>query len=363
MHPSTIRLMKDDTMTMRVILDTDPGIDDALAILLALASPEIELAGVTVTGGNCPLEDGLRNARNVLALAGRADVPACGGVALPLIRPPYTAPETHGATGLGFARPPESPAPHNHEHGVDLIIREIMTHPGEVTLVAVAPLTNVAIALRKEPRIIQAVREVIIMGGALRADGNTTSLAEFNFYVDPHAAHIVLESGMPITLLPWDITRDVVLTQADIDRLLLVNSPMTQFVADATRFYIEFHLAAFGYAGCSINDPAALALAFAPDLAQTEPLHVAVEYASELTAGKSVISYLGPSTREPDAHDMTGYDTAGWPPRWRRAFRPAPNVRAVVGFDTPRFMRLFVERIERLARREGSQATTQLTEL
>ncbi len=336
-------------MTTRVILDTDPGIDDSLAILLAVASPEIELAGVTVTSGNCPLADGVRNARNVLAIAGRSDIPVCGGVALPLIRPLYTAPETHGETGIGFAHLPDSSVPASDEHGVDFIIREILEHPGEVTLVAVAPLTNVAIALRKEPRIIQAVREVIIMGGALRADGNTTSLAEFNFYVDPHAAHIVLESGMPITLLPWDITQHIILTQADVDRLLRISSPITRFIADATRFYIEFHLAAFGYAGCSINDPAALALAFLPDLARTEPMHVAVEYTSELTAGKSVISYIGPATREPDAHDLTGYDTSQWPPQWRHAFRPAPNVRAVVDFDTQRFINLFVERMERLA--------------
>ncbi|MCS6840053.1 MAG: nucleoside hydrolase [Roseiflexus sp.] len=336
-------------MTTRVILDTDPGIDDSLAILLAVASPEVELAGVTVTSGNCPLANGIRNARNVLALAGRPDIPACRGVALPLIRPLYTAPETHGESGIGFAQLPESPAPPSTEHGVDLIIREILARPGEVTLVAVAPLTNIAIALRKEPRIVDAVRQVIIMGGALRTDGNTTSLAEFNFFVDPHAAHIVLESGMPITLLPWDITQRIILTQADVERLSRIASPITRFIADATRFYIEFHLAAFGYAGCSINDPAALALAFMPDLARTEPMHVAVEYTSELTAGKSVISYIGPATREPDAHDLAGYDTARWPPRWRRAFRPAPNVRAVVDFDTQRFISLFVERMERLA--------------
>ncbi len=337
-------------MTTRVILDTDPGIDDSLAILLAAASPEVELAGVTVTSGNCPMADGVRNARNVLALAGRPDVPVCGGVALPLIRPLYTAPETHGETGIGFAHLPESTAPVSTEHGVDLIIREILEHPGEVTLVAVAPLTNVAIALRKEPRIINAVRQVIIMGGALRTDGNTTSVAEFNFFVDPHAAHIVLESGMPITLLPWDVTKDIILTQANVDQLIRTPSPVTRFIADATRFYIEFHMAAFGYAGCSINDPAALALAFMPDLARTEPMHVAVEYTSELTAGKSVISYIGPATREPDAHDLTGYDTAAWPPHWRRAFRPAPNVRTVVEFDSQRFIALFVERMERLAR-------------
>src|SRR5215207_5019285 len=237
-------------MPLRVVLDTDPGIDDSLAILLALASPEVELEAVGVTGGNCPLADGVRNALNVLAVAGRTDRPVCPGVGLPLIRPPFTAPETHGDSGLGYARLPDSPAGPASEHAVDMIVREIMARPGEVTLVAVAPLTNVALAIRKEPRIIQAVREVIIMGAALRDDGNTTSLAEFNFFVDPHAAHIVLESGMPITLLPWDITKDVLLTQPDIDRLLKIPSPVSRFVADATRFYIEFHEITFGYSGC-----------------------------------------------------------------------------------------------------------------
>ncbi|MEN9933838.1 MAG: hypothetical protein RLZZ387_417 [Chloroflexota bacterium] len=340
-------------MPRRVILDTDPGIDDALAILLALASPEVELAAVSVTGGNCSMEDGVRNALGVLALAGRTDVPVCPGVALPLIRQPFTAPETHGDSGLGYARLTPSPAQPSQEHAVDMIIREIMAAPGEVTLVAVAPLTNVALAIRKEPRIVQAVREVIIMGGALRVDGNTTSLAEFNFYVDPHAAHMVLESGMPITLLPWDITRDVLLTQADVDRLLRAPSALPRFIADAVRFYLEFHLAAFGYAGCSINDPIALALAFQPELARTEAMHVAIEHASELTAGKTVISYVGLLHREPDAHDILGFDAPATPPQWRRSFRPRPNLRAVTGFDSPAFLAMFVERMERLAHTLG----------
>ncbi|HEX5691132.1 MAG TPA: nucleoside hydrolase, partial [Roseiflexaceae bacterium] len=261
-------------MPLRVVLDTDPGIDDSLTMLLALASPEVELATVTVTGGNCSLEDGVRNALSVLALGGRPDLPVCPGVALPLIRPPFTAPETHGDRGLGYARLPDSPTGPSGEHAVDRIIREIMAAPGEVTLVAVAPLTNVALAIRREPRIVEAVREVIIMGGALRVDGNTTSLAEFNFFVDPHAAHIVLHSGMPITLLPWDVTRDVMLMQADVDRIKATKTPIGDFVGETTRFYIEFHLACFGYAGCSINDPAALALAFLPELARTEPMYV-----------------------------------------------------------------------------------------
>ena len=317
-------------MPIRVILDTDPGIDDSLAILLTLSSPEVELLGVSVTGGNCSLSDGVRNALSVLALAGRPDIPVYPGVAVPLIRPPYTAPETHGDAGLGYARLPDSPRPPAKEHAVDMLIREIMGAPGEITLVAVAPLTNVAMAIRKEPCIAQAVREVIIMGGALSVEGNATPLAEFNFFVDPHAAHIVLHSGMPITLIPWDITRDVLLTQAHVDRLLEVGSPISSFISEATRFYIEFHQAYFGYAGCSINDPAALALAFLPDLAETRRIHVDVEIASELTIAKSVGDFLGARGLE-------------------------PNVRAVLEFATQRFLRLFVERMDRLAR-ERSRA-------
>lgn len=312
------------SMPRRIVLDTDPGIDDSLAIMLALQSPEIVLAAVGVTGGNCSLADGVRNARSVLALVGRTDVPVHPGVALPLLRPPFTAPETHGDAGLGYARLPDSPAPPAREHAVDMLIREIMAQPGEVTLVALAPLTNVALAIRKEPQIVYAVREVIIMGGALQVEGNTTPLAEFNFYVDPHAAHIVLTSGMPITLMPWDMCKDVLLTQDDVNRLLAIDSPVSRFIAEATRFYIEFHEAYFGYPGCSICDPSALALALQPDLASTQEVNVTIEYISELTMGKSVADF--------------GRTTAR-----------APNVRAVVGFDSARFMAMFVERMAALA--------------
>jgi purine nucleosidase len=241
----------------------------------------------------------------------------------PLLRPPLFAPETHGSGGLGYATLPPASTPPTDEHAIDLLIRELLAAPGDVTLVAVGPLTNVALALRKEPRIIQAVRQVIIMGGALRADGNATPLAEFNIYADPHAAHIVLHSGMPIVLLPWDITQHVQLRQADIDRLLHIASPITHFIAEATRFYIEFHLHHFGFAGCSINDPAALALVFLPELAHLQPLCVDVEIISDTTLGKTVADFM----------NVTGNP---------------PNVHAVIEFDTRRFLALFLERMEML---------------
>lgn len=334
-------------MVRPVILDTDPGIDDALAILLAVASPEVILRGVTVTGGNCAMRDGWQNARAVLSMLKRNDIPVLAGVELPLLRPAFIAAETHGASGLGYATLPAATHAVDARHGVDFIIDTIMANPGEVTLVPVAPLTNIAMAIRKEPRIVSAVREVIIMGGAVRVDGNTTSLAEFNFYVDPHAAHIVMQSGMPMTLVPWDITRDVMLYQSHIDRLLMVNSPVSQFIADATRFYLEFHQASFGVAGCAINDPVALALAFWPELAQTTAVHIDVEHISELTMGKSVITYVGDTTHDPRDTDITGYHRQLG--RWQSMHRPTPNVRLVTQFDHEQFIARFVNRMLHLA--------------
>jgi purine nucleosidase len=309
----------------RIVLDTDPGIDDALAILLAVASPEIDLRCLTVIGGNVPVSQCVSNALDVLHLVGRPDIPVAAGTTTPLIRQLFTAPTTHGSTGLGYARLPHSGLKPVAEHAVDRLIAEIMAAPGETTLVAVGPLTNVALALRKEPRIVEAVRDVIYMGGALLVEGNTTPVAEFNTYVDPHAAHIVLHSGMPLILLPWDVTINVQLTGDDIERLLRIDSPITRFVADSTRFYIEFHEQHFGFKACSINDPAAVAMVFMPELAELKPVFVDIEINSELTMGQTVADFLGV--------------------RGQR-----PNVRVVTRFDTPRFISMLVERFEQLAR-------------
>lgn len=307
----------------RIVLDTDPGIDDALAILLAVASPEVELAAVTVTGGNCPLPQGVRNALAVLEMVQSA-VPVVPGVALPLIRPPFTAEETHGDAGLGNAHLPDPRRAPADEHAVDRIIHEIMSAAEPVTLVAVAPLTNVALAIRREPRIVERVHEVIAMGGAIDVPGNTTPLAEFNVYVDPHAAHIVLHSGLPLTLIPWDVTSRVLFTQAHVDALLEIDAPVTRFIADATSFYIDFHLRYFGYAGCSLNDPCALALVFRPELARYQSLAIDVEIASELSIGKTIAD-----------HNNV----------WQRP----PNVRLVREFDNDAFLALFMERMRALA--------------
>ncbi len=311
-------------MPKRIILDTDPGIDDACAILLALASPEVSLEGLSIVHGNCSLEQATINAMSVLELAGAGHIPVAKGCELPLVQPSLLAPETHGNSGLGYAQLPAARARPVVQHGSDFLIEKILSSSGEITLVALGPLTNVALAIRQEPRIIQAVREVIIMGGAIRYEGNTTALAEFNTYVDPHAAYIVYHAGMPVTLVPLDVTYQCVLTRTDVKRMRQVDSPITKFVEDATRFYMEFHDEFQSIEGCVINDPLALALTFAPELCTYRELPVDVDISGGISMGKTI-------------GDFYNYGK-----------KPA-NMRVALGVKPREFMDLFVERISRLA--------------
>lgn len=307
----------------RIILDTDPGIDDALAILLALASPEVKLEAITVAPGNCTTAQGVENALRVLDLAGAGDIPVAAGVDVPLVQPLLTAPETHGNTGLGYAQLPPTNRKPATQHAVDLLIERILTAPGEITLVAVAPLTNLALAVRREPRVVSAVREVIVMGGALRHQGNSSPVAEFNTHVDPHAAHIVYHAGWPLTLVPLDVTYQCILTAADVAGLVQRGGAIARFIADATRFYMEYHDEEQGIAGCAINDPLALALVFDPKLVTTRPLYVTVDLQSELSLGKTVADF---------------YQV------WKRS----PNMQVALQVQARRFLDLFVERMARL---------------
>jgi len=309
----------------RILIDTDPGIDDSLAILLALASPEVQLEGLTVVHGNCSAEQGTRNALAVLELAQASHIPVAKGCDLPLVQPSLLAPETHGNTGLGYAKLPEPASRPIVQHGCDFLIEKIMSSPGEITLVAIGPLTNVALAMRKEPRIVQAVKELIIMGGAIRHEGNTTPLAEFNTYVDPHAAHIVFHSGMPITLTPLDVTYQCILTADDVTRLQKIESPIPDFIADSTRFYMEFHDEHQGMPGCAINDPLAMALIFAPDLCDYEELFIEVDISGGVSMGKTFA----------DFYKMTG---------------KSANMKVALGVRAQDFIDMFVERMETLIR-------------
>src|SRR5512142_760047 len=309
----------------RILIDTDPGIDDSLAILLALASPELKLEGLSVVHGNCSVDNALANALGVLQLAGASDVPVARGFSLPLVQPSLLAPETHGNAGIGYAQLPPLVSKPVAQHSVDFLIDRIMSAPGEITLVCIGPLTNVAVALRKEPRLVAAVKDVIIMGGAIRHQGNTTPLGEFNVYVDPHAAHMVFHSGMPITLVPLDVTYQCALTRADVDRLLQVHSPITTFIADSTRFYMEYHDSYQKIEGCIINDPLALALAFAPELCDYEEHYVDVDISGGVSLGKTFADF------------------------YKATHQPA-NMKIALGVRARDFLNLLVERIEQLAR-------------
>jgi purine nucleosidase len=311
-------------MSKRILFDTDPGIDDACAILLALASPEVSVEGLSIIHGNCSLDQATTNALSVLELANATHIPVAKGCELPLVQPSLLAPETHGETGLGYAKLPAPRARPILQHGVDFLIEKILASPGAITLVAIGPLTNVALAIRQEPRVVKSLKEIVIMGGALRHEGNTTALAEFNTYVDPHAAHIVYHAGIPTTLVPLDVTYQCVLTPDDVNRLQNIVSPITQFVVEATRFYMEFHDEFQKIEGCVINDPLALALTFAPQLCTYQELPVDVDISGGISMGKTVADFYNYSKK------------------------PA-TMRVAVGVRARDFMELFITRIEMLA--------------
>jgi purine nucleosidase len=313
-------------MTKRILIDTDPGIDDSLAILLALASPELSLEGLSVVHGNCSLEQATTNGLSILELAGAGHIPLAVGCELPLVQPSLLAPETHGNTGLGYAKLPEPRSRPIAQHGSDFLIEKIMSNPGEFTLVAVGPLTNVALAIRKEPKVVDALKELVIMGGAIRHEGNTTALAEFNTYVDPHASHIVFHAGIPTTLVPLDVTYQCGLTGPDVERLLKINSLIPQFIRDATNFYMEFHDDFQGIKGCVINDPLALALTFMPELCDYQHLPVDVDISGGVSMGKTFA-------------DFFNYDK-----------KPA-NIKVALGVRPRDFIELFLERMEYLSQK------------
>lgn len=312
-------------MKRRIILDTDPGIDDSLAILLALASPEISLEGLSVVHGNSSTAQGTVNALSVLELAKAEHIPVYAGCELPLVQPSLLAPETHGEHGIGYARLPEPLTRPQSQNGCDFLIDKIMSNPGEMTLVAIGPLTNIALALRQEPRIAKNVKEVFIMGGAIRHEGNTTPLAEFNTYVDPHAAHMVFHSGMPITLTPLDVTYDCIFLKEDLNRLLKTASPITSFIADATRFYMEFHDEYQHIEGCVINDPMTMALTFMPEICDYQELYVDVDLSGGVSMGSTFADF------------------------YRMTQKPA-NMKVALGVRPRVFMELFMERMEKLAK-------------
>jgi inosine/uridine nucleosidase len=297
-------------MPKRIIIDTDPGVDDAFTFLLALASPEIQLEALTTTQGNVTVEKATRNALSVLELGRANHIPVAQGSVLPLVQPLRVSAHVHGESGIGNAQLPEPQAKPIQGHAVDYLIERVLTEPNELSIFPIGPMTNIAMAIRKEPRFAKAVKELVIMGGAIQESGNITPLAEFNIYVDPHAAHIVFHSGIPITLIPLDVTHKCLLKQEHVDRLMKIDSPITRFLKDAIDVYLKASIE-LGYEGCALHDPLTLATIIAPELLTLKEYYVDVDISGGVSMGKTfadIFNVTKKSTNMKVAMDVRGED-------------------------------------------------------
>ena len=274
-----------------IILDCDPGQDDAVALLLAMSSPdELEILGITAVGGNVPLALTERNARMMCDVAGCEDIPVFAGCASPMVREPITAEYIHGATGIDGIDVFDPATPLQDQHAVDFIIDTLRTRTS-VVLVPTGPLTNIATAIQKAPEILGSIEEIVIMGGAMREGGNRTPSAEFNIMVDPHAADIVLNCGRPITLLGLDVTHQVLSTHERVARI----GELDNSVADATvgmlSFFHRYDTEKYSSQGTPLHDPCTVAYLLKPELFKTKVCNVSVETESELTIGHTAVDF------------------------------------------------------------------------
>jgi purine nucleosidase len=330
-----------------ILLDVDTGIDDSLALLYACASPEAELVAVTCVAGNIDLGNVQRNTRAVLELGGRPDVEVALGADRPLVRPLEVTPETHGPRGLGYADLPEPSRAASTRPAAELLVEEARRRPQEITLVALGPLTNIAVALERESDLPILLRRLVIMGGAYRIPGNTAPTTEWNAQWDPEATKAVLDAfgtievqatresmGLPPRplALGLDVTEKAKLTPDHLATLATAcgddpadpHLPIVRYLTDALRFYMEFHSRYDGFYGAFIHDPLALAAALDPSLVKAEALTVDVELAGTLTAGETVTD-------------------------WRRVWRRPPTLDVAVEADVKTFLDRFVERVAGLA--------------
>lgn len=298
----------------KIIIDTDPGQDDAVAILLALASPEeIDLLGITCVAGNVPLDLTSKNARIVCELARRTDVAIYEGCDRPLGRELVTAEHVHGKTGLDGPTLPDPTMPLAEGHAVDFIIDQLRTYaPGTVTLCPLGPLTNIATALQKAPDIATRIAKIVLMGGGYFEGGNITPAAEFNIYVDPQAADIVFKCGAPIVVMPLDVTHKALVTQSRNDAFRALGTPVGVAVAEMTDFFERFDKEKYGSTGAPLHDPCVTAYMIQPDLFKGRHINVEVETTSELTMGMTVADWWRVSGREPNATFMGDLDADGF---------------------------------------------------
>ncbi len=301
-------------MARKIIIDTDPGQDDAVAILLALASPdELDILGITAVAGNVPLALTQKNARIVCELAGRADMQVFAGCDRPLRRDLVTAEHVHGQTGLNGPALPDPVMTLQDDHAVDFLIKTLRREPsGSVTLCPLGPLTNIATAFETAPDIIPRVGEIVLMGGAYFEVGNITPTAEFNIYVDPHAAEIVFNSGVPLTIMPLDVTHKALVTKPRNDAFRAIGNRVGAAVADMTDFFERFDKEKYGSEGAPLHDPCVTAYLLRPDLFTGRHINVAIETASELTLGMTVADWWRVTGRAPNAQFMGDLDSDGY---------------------------------------------------
>ena len=286
-------------MTQKIILDCDPGHDDALALLLAHAHPAVDLLAVTTVAGNQTLDRTTLNARRVMSVGGIRNVPVAAGAERPLMRDQLTAPEVHGESGLDGWPFDEPEIDLDTRHAVDLIAEIVGAHD-EVTLVPVGPLTNIALALHRHPRTMARVTEIVLMGGSSGL-GNTTPAAEFNIHADPEAAHVVFSSGLPVTMVPLDLTHQAMVTPQILERMRAVGNPVADMAAALLGSYSQAIAAANALWGPALHDPCAVARVIRPEIVECKRVNVVVETARSWSYGATVCDLQGVTKREPNA--------------------------------------------------------------
>src|SRR5579872_644225 len=339
----------------RVIIDTDPGIDDAFALLLAMRSPELQIEAITPVAGNVPLDLTLPNALRMVEIAERTDIPVAAGARNPMVRRLVTAAYAHGENGLGGAVFPEPTTKPVKETAAQIICDVVRKYPGEVTLITIGPLTNIGAALASDPELAGKIRGVVMMGGSL-SGGNTTPAAEFNIYVDPEAARIVFQSGIPITMVGLDVTRKTSLTDEHVRQLSASKSRVSQAAAKIARSAIDHNRAQGFLIGPNMHDPLAVASFINPELLKYEDYYVDVETEGELTAG-ATLGYspvAGDLRRRPGMEQKAGLNFAirgsaptlagtGTSPVVRDKF--VPNAKVAVDVDSGKFFELLIGRL------------------
>jgi inosine-uridine nucleoside N-ribohydrolase len=318
----------------KVILDTDPGSDDAMALMLALNSPELDVRAVTVVPGNVTAKQGLENALRMISLANRCDIPVAAGAQHPLFQRLITAEFWHGKNGLANIELPPGKCKVDARWGPDLIIEMVHAAPHEITLVPVGPLTNIALAVEKDPSIVPLVKEVILMGGSITG-GNSTAAAEANIYNDPEAAEIVFQAGWPLTMVGLDVGNKTLLSQKYLAQLGETHGPVNDFIYQVAHYLIDLS-AQFGFSGTPMYDPLAVGVAIDATLVKAPAMHVDVETRGDFTRGETVANRRNEIERNVlhgDRYIIEGLD------------KVEPNAKVCVEVDADRFLQLFVSRI------------------